>query len=168
MFCKEDSPKSHYHGWSFPWPSRCHFSSLQRDLSSLSAIKMFLHLSTEKLLNCYPEQIYIEITNDTLQTTRRITAEPPSRSTLGLYCLWSRVGSSGREKGEKKWFGVGDQPRIANSHSYLCILPPEHLITMCFIPPNTNSQGWKEDSGLRVSWLAQGVLEFPLHTSPPG
>jgi len=56
-------------------------SAPSRDLSSLSAIKMCLHLSTEKLLNCHPEQIYIEITNDTLQTVRRITAEPPSRNT---------------------------------------------------------------------------------------
>lgn len=110
---KEGSPLPQHSNRSFPWPSSCHFSSLQRDLSSLSAIKMFLHLSTEKLLNCYPEQIYIEITNDTLQTVRRITAEPPSRNTPG-HTAYSHCS-------DKEKQNVRGNEWDLHSCSYMCI-----------------------------------------------
>lgn len=40
-------------------------------------IELFLIRQQRSLLNCYPEQIYIEITNDTQQTNEGITTEGP-------------------------------------------------------------------------------------------
>ncbi|KAL0601887.1 UPF0764 protein C16orf89, partial [Plecturocebus cupreus] len=67
------------------------------------------HLSTEKLLNCYSEKIYIEITNDTQQTKKGITTERSIsiQCQLPLELLAFRHSSHHRvtEKGEETWTG---------------------------------------------------------------
>lgn len=106
--------------------SKCHFHLRTDDEMPSLDYWVVPHLSTERLLNCYPEQIYIEITNDTQQTNEGITTEgpvslesqlPPRELLLASAHLSApRVEGEDREPG-KQWKIIGRIPLLC-SHPF--------------------------------------------------
>lgn len=69
---KMNISQDHSHQTSVPSTFKNHFYLLTCDEMQSLDYQVVPHLSKEKLLNCYSEKIYIEITNNTKQMKKGI------------------------------------------------------------------------------------------------